>query len=101
MRGSVLITHRRYVERMQHREWLVRVAIQQRRRAMGIMGLRRGVPHDMHRICETQRRCMSAIEGLPRGLEDSVLEAVIAAVLDSSGAGELTNGPTMYVNEQS
>ena len=78
-----MITHRRYLERIQHRAWLVRVAIQERRRALGIVGLRRGVPHDMPRICEAQRRCMSAIEGLPRGLEDSVLEAVIAAVLDS------------------
>ena len=87
MRGSVLITHTRYVERMEHRNWLTRVAIQERRRMYGIE------PVLMPRLCEAQRRCMEAIRGMPRGLEDSVLQAVIASVLDSCHPGELENDP--------
>ena len=85
MHGSVLITHMSYLERMQHRAWLARFAIQERRWALGIL------PCMVPRVCEAQRRCMLAIGGLPRGLEDSVLEAVIAAVLDSCAVGDLTN----------
>ena len=87
MRGSVLITHMRYVERRQHRSWLARVAIQERRRIYGIE------PVMMPRVCEAQRRCMEAIVDLPRGLDDEVLQAVIASVLDSCLPGEITNDP--------
>ena len=87
MCGSVLITHTRYVERIQHRNWLARVAIQQRRLLYGIE------PVLMPRLCGAQRKCMEAIRGMPRGLQDSVLQDVIASVLDSCHPAELENDP--------
>jgi len=95
MHGSVLITHRRYLERMQrmqrmqqriqHRAELARIAIQERRRAFGIE------PIYTPRTCEAQRRCMLQLRDLPPGVEDSVMEAVVAGVLDSCLPGELSN----------
>ena len=91
MCGSVLITHTRYVERIQHRNWLARVAIQERRLLYGIE------PVLMPRLCEAHCRCMEAIGAMPRGVEDVAMQDAITSVLDSCHPGELENDPHWHL----